>query len=410
MSLRCLQIAAVVLALAGCYHIPGEIARPGEPVKWGRPRLVRRPVASDELPSDSIPMVRVRLTTGNKVTVSSILGLTLACGTARIQVSPGQSVELAADGGLAAKFEGRPWQRFSDTLACQPFEPDMVSVAGRPYHGSLLVFASPDNDLVVINRLPLEEYLYGVVPCEIGPCQPATIEALKAQAVAARSFSMARMAEHRYPGFDLWDSFVRDQEYRGARPEKDVAIQAVDATRGQVIEYGGEVAAALYHANCGGTTSDGSQPFLRSIRDTPGGRRGTRAYCSDRPNFTWRVIVSRERLETALGLLVGRGGRVSVKSFRLDKDQRSGRVKYVNFATGQGNLRVHGNDLRTALALKSQNFEMSKHGNQYTIDGRGYGHGSGMCQDGAVGMARAGRSYTEILYHYYTGIRLVKKY
>jgi stage II sporulation protein D len=104
------------------------------------------------------------------------------------------------------------------------------------------------------------------------------------------------------------------------------------------------------------------------------------------------------------------GASRKVRSVRLDSDRASGRVKYLHFETGAGKVRVHGMDFRSGMGLKSQNFTMTIRNKTVTISGRGWGHGSGMCQDGAVGMARAGVDYRRILSHYYGGVTLKRVY
>jgi stage II sporulation protein D len=175
-----------------------------------------------------------------------------------------------------------------------------------------------------------------------------------------------------------------------------------------VLTYGGDVCVALYHANCGGVTSNGSEPYLRSVPDTPGKRRNAKAYCSGDPNFRWKLSVGRESLNS----VVSRIGcvKAKVRSARLETDKESGRVKYLHFVTDKGNVRVQGSDFRAGMGLKSQNFTMAIRGSTTVFDGRGWGHGSGLCQDGAIGMAQSGVGYKDILHHYYSGVSLTKKY
>jgi stage II sporulation protein D len=381
-----------ILLLAGCcYYAPVATVRRGGGI--GRE-----------------PAVRVRLSTGDAVGISSDRGLVLVAGSLRRQVAADQPVDVRPGAGIAVTVAGRAWQVCRDTLVCTTAPEATIRVGSRRYRGSLLVFGSADEGLIVVNLLPIEAYLAGVVPCEIGSIEPGTVEAVKAQAVAARSFTLARREKHRYAGYDLWDSYLRDQEYQGAGQETEIGRQAVAATRGEVLEYRGLIAEALYHANCGGVTSNGFQPFLKSVRDAPGHRSGAKPYCSGFPNFSWRVVVSRDSLESAVARIAKATGGLSIRGFRLDKDRQSGRVKYLHFGTARGEVRVHGSDFRAGLGLRSQNFGMQMHGSSVTIDGRGFGHGAGMCQDGAVGMARSGSRYKQILCHYYSGVRLTRVY
>ncbi len=297
--------------------------------------------------------------------------------------------------------------RTAETLAVTAGEDGYVRVGDRSYRGRILVFRSADSDLAVVNVLGLEDYLDGVVPCEIGPINVRTLEAVKAQAVAARSYTLSRLGRRQGLGHDLFDSYLRDQEYRGIEREIDFSRQAVQATRGEVIEYDGTVCEALYHANCGGLTADGSQPYLKSVPDTPGHRRGRKAYCSVKPSFSWQTNIRRESLDAVASRLSGK--RCHVRGSKLEID-RSGRVKCVDLTTDRGRVRLPGSDFRMAMVLKSTAFTMTVRSRYVAIVGRGWGHGSGMCQNGAIAMAEAGASYREILHQYYSDVSIEKRY
>ena len=354
------------------------------------------------------PSVRVRLSAGNTAFLSSAQGLVLTAGAFRQSVGPNQVIQAKCENGLFVATDGRSPSRIADTLAVVPAADGFVRVGDRSYRGRLLLFRSADGDLAVVNVLGLEDYLFGVVPCEIGPTNARTVEAVKAQAVAARSFTMTRLGRRQGLGHDLFDSYLRDQEYRGVERETELSRQAVLATRGEVLEYHGDVCEALYHANCGGVTANGSQPYLRSVPDTPGHRPGRKAYCSQKPNFTWQSSFRKESLDVVVSRLSGKGCRV--RSGSLESDRRSGRVKYLCLATSRGSVRLPGSDFRMAMGLRSTAFSMSIRARTVSFSGRGWGHGSGMCQDGAIGMAEAGASYREILQHYYSGVTLKKRY
>jgi len=389
---------AFVLCFAGCcfYHTPRTERTPA-PI----PRQ-ERTVPSGE------PLVRVRLTSGNVPFLSSSRGLTVAAGSQRQSVGSNQSLQVSLERGLVAATGDIVPLRPAETLTVAAGEGGFVRVGDRSYRGRLLLFRSSDGDLAVVNVLGLEDYLLGVVPCEIGPINARTLEAAKAQAVAARSFTMTRLGRRKGLGHDLFDSYLRDQEYRGIERETELSRQAVLATRGEVLEYHGDVCEALYHANCGGATANGSQPYLRSVPDTPGHRPGRKAYCSQKPNFTWQSSFRKESLDVVVSRLSGKGCRV--RSGSLESDRRSGRVKYLCLATSRGSVRLPGSDFRMAMGLRSTAFSMSIRARTVSFSGRGWGHGSGMCQDGAIGMAEADASYREILQHYYSGVTLKKRY
>jgi stage II sporulation protein D len=332
----------------------------------------------------------------------------LSYGAARASLGPNQSVQAAYDRGVRIKQGARLLAESNDTVVVEPAGQGLLRVGDRAYRGRMLLFRSAEGDLAVVNVLGLEQYLAGVVPCEIGPINQATIEAARAQAVAARSFTLNRLGRRKGLGHDLFDSYARDQEYRGALREEAQATQAVQATRGEVLLFQGNPVSALYHANCGGTTSTGDEPYLKGVRDTPGHSRAGKAFCSGQRNSTWRVSVGRESLNAVVSRFFGR--KVVVRSCRLETEKASGRVKRLYFATDRGEVKMPGASLRAGLGLKSQTFKLSFRGGAVVIEGRGYGHGVGMCQDGAVAMALAGYRYRDILRHYYTGASLKKLY
>jgi stage II sporulation protein D len=388
-------VAAAVLFLAGCcYYAPRVTVRQGP---GGR-----GPGSAGE------PLVRVRLSTGSTALLSSSQGLVLASGSARQSVGPNQLTQVKYENGLVVAPAGKSPYRVADTLAVAPASEGFIKVGDRGYRGRLLIFRSADGDLAVVNVLGLEEYLFGVVPCEIGPTNSRTVEAVKAQAVAARSFTLTRSGKRKGLGHDLFDSYLRDQEYRGTECETELSRQAVQATRGEVLEFHGEICEALYHGNCGGVTANGSQPYLRSVPDTPGHRRGRKAYCSDKPSFSWRVSMRKESLDAVASRLSGKKCRV--RGCNIEADRQSHRVKYLHLATDRGSVRLPGSDFRMAMGLKSTGFTMAIRGSTVVFTGHGSGHGSGMCQDGAVGMAEAGANYKQILQHYYSTVSLKKRY
>jgi stage II sporulation protein D len=393
--------AAFVLCFAGCclYHVP-----PGEQRPAPFPRLA---TPEQPLPGGE-PSVRVRLTTNDVAFFSSSKGLTLAAGSSRQSVDPNRSIQVSLEGGMVVVTGGPAPLRTADTLAVAAGEGGFVRVGDRSYRGRLLLFRSTDGDLAVVNVLGLEDYLLGVVPCEIGPINVRTLEAAKAQAVAARSFTMTRLGRRKGLGHDLFDSYLRDQEYRGIERETELSRRAVTVTRGEVLEYEDRICEALYHGNCGGVTANGSQPYLRSVPDTPGHRRGSKAYCSEKPSSSWQTSLRRDSLDAVASRLSGK--RCRVRAVSLETDRESGRVKCLQFATDHGSLRVPGSDFRMAMGLRSTAFTVSIQGRTASFKGRGWGHGSGMCQDGAIAMAQAGASYRDILQQYYSGVSLAKRY
>lgn len=255
---------------------------------------------------------------------------------------------------------------------------------GHRYRGKLMLKAGK-----VINYLPLEEYLYSVVAAEMG--YRREFEALKAQAVAARTYAVRKMGERRNRDYDIHAAPEVDQKYVGMDNEYVGACDAVNATRGEILVYGGEPIRALYSACCGGYTNDPPEGW-----DTPYLVGKPDPYCKGSPYERWRVTLSRGELEAKLGC--------RVQSIKVVARNRAGRVRFVEI----NGKRMVGGEFRARLELPSTWFEVKERGDSIIIEGRGYGHGYGMCQWGAIGMAKRGYSYRQILGFYYPGTRVVR--
>ncbi|MGQ0646026.1 MAG: SpoIID/LytB domain-containing protein [Gemmatimonadaceae bacterium] len=325
----------------------------------------------------------------------------------------------------AASLDGRHVTAWSDEpFTLTPDGPDaLVSHAARRYRGELRYVAT-DTAVLVVNVLPLDEYLRGVVPLEIGPRKPNEASAIEAQAIAARSYTVVRALEGVSRLFDLTARPV-DQVYGGVDAELSVSDAAVRATSGVVLSFGGQVVRAPYHSTCGGSTaapaevwSGGSERYLRSVSDRMSGP--DRAWCDISPRFRWERSFDERAILDAVARQAG-GQRVPrVRMARVASLTPSGRVGRLAFDTDAGTVTMTGNDMRFALRdvggeiLNSTYFSLEpvvgRNGglSQLTLRGRGNGHGVGMCQWGAIGRARAGWDAAAILEAYYPGTQLAR--
>jgi stage II sporulation protein D len=275
-----------------------------------------------------------------------------------------------------------------------------IQLAGRSYRGALELRRTALGRLTVINDVDLEEYVYGVVRSEMDPRWPP--EALRAQAVAARTLAMYSAGRFAAEGYDV-RATTDSQVYGGVAAEDARTTAAVDATRGVFVLYGGRAAFAAFHADSGGATESselvwgGVVPHLRGVPDP---------YSRDAPNHQWTVRVDARALEQRLV----RAGRPISGLQRADVlvASPSGRVTTVRVSTANGAVDIRGQDLRAALGLstvRSTLFTVRTLGDgTIEINGRGSGHGVGMSQWGARGLAMAGRDHSEILRYYYTGV------
>lgn len=276
-----------------------------------------------------------------------------------------------------------------------------IALNDGAYFGGLELIAEPSG-LVVINLLPLETYLLGIVGNEMSPNWP--VEALKAQAVAARTYAMHRRVMMRGKNrlYDL-ESTVISQVYKGAARISDNVIEAVRATRGEVMAYNHNLVEALFHSTCGGHTLSaesvfgGSVPYLQGVRCQD---------CEDSPRYHWEARFRASEVERRL-----RAKRL-IRGSLAWMERREGE-ETVRVKAGGKLYRLNPKSVRSALGntqLYSTRFSAKTAGGKVEIEGHGFGHGVGMCQWGAHGMAERGRGYREILARYYLNVVIRKLY
>ncbi len=284
-------------------------------------------------------------------------------------------------------------------------DPGATVLAGaRRYRGGLVVKPAVDETLTVVAELGVEEYLLGVLPHEMEPSWP--LEALKAQAVVARTFAYYHLGKYRKAGFDL-TADTRSQVYGGVGAENEAVRRAVSATRGEVLGYKGELLDVYYHACCGGHTADYAVvwgqgrkiPPLRGVKDK---------YCPKSPLGRWKALIPKDEALAALQTRRMVGGKL--KSFRLGRRDGAGYVRTFLANVGGEALVVNAEQFRKAVgatvlrSLRLRKASLGRHGVEF--EGSGSGHGVGLCQWGARIQAEAGRKYETILKHYYPGSTL----
>ncbi len=280
------------------------------------------------------------------------------------------------------------------------------------YHNKILIkkgivhrFPTIHN-LTAINILPIEEYLYGVVSSEIGEAKENEYESIKAQAVCARSYTMSLLGQRK--DFDIYGSYLYDQEYKGTAREYPLAIKAVNETRGEIMQYKNEPILAQYHACCGGRTTFGRYPYLQPIIDAPNHSRHKKPYCQDSPYFEWNMKIGRDSFESTILKLAGIPYKFRLNP-KLEINKKTKRVEYFKFKSDK-EYKVSAESFRKALNLRSTFFTCKIKNDSTEIIGHGWGHGIGLCQYGAMAMARQKITYKNILKHYYSNIKFFRAY
>lgn len=330
----------------------------------------------------------------------------------------------AQSGRVILESSGNRYRSDGKSLVLEAWMPEhQVSLNGKSYRGAM-EFTATNGTLRVVNVLGVEDYLRGVVPNEIGRLDSTMFEALKAQAVAARTYAYKHFRSRSSQGFDVYAD-VRDQVYDGADGEGDLANQAIDASSGVVMQHQGSLIEAYYHSTCGGHTESVEAwnrkgvPYLKPVPDVdPQGN----AWCSLSSYSTWEFRYTWSELTTIAMKYLSTANPDTLFPFqRIERvmilDRHPGyRVASVLFVTDRGTFVVKGDKNRWLFrnpknpekTLPSAWFELSSDSEGVTLRGRGFGHGIGLCQMGARALAKAGYGYKEILWHYYPNVDLVK--
>jgi stage II sporulation protein D len=362
----------------------------------------------------------------------------LQSGANRLLISRGQSENMVVDEPVVVspdKPEG------TVTLFEVKFGDNNFwsSAEDRSYRGEMEL--SIDNGIIkIINVLSVEEYLYGVVPSEMPSNWP--LEALKTQAVAARSETMAKLGRHRSDGFDLCAE-VHCQVYSGVEKETELGNMAVDSTRGIILEYNSKAVDAIYSSNCGGHTQDNifgdkeAVAYFTGVEDTDDAHKPVfplspfemESWLKDPPagiycnipeygkmsSFRWIRIYSAQQMRQLIDNFSPVG---EIKRIVVTRRNLSGHVDKLKIVGSDGSCIIEKElNIRRVLGnLRSSMFKVeAKYGKDHALKdfifyGGGWGHGVGMCQAGSCGMAKSGKSYQEILRHYFSRAHLKKIY
>jgi stage II sporulation protein D len=308
----------------------------------------------------------------------------------------------ASSGGVVTVSGKKAWQ-----LTLQPKDNGFIYIGDRWYRGALRLVRTA-NGLTAINKVNMEEYLASVIGKEMYPTWP--LEALKAQAVASRSYAMYQTKKPKFKLFDVADT-VSSQVYVGITGEAPSTQEAVRATAGQVLSYGGQVVEAVFHSSSGGHTENAEyvwikpKPYLLGVPD----------FDQTAPFFQWTTSWTSADLRKRLP------GLGTIVSMTPVKTSPTGRIQTIKIQGSTKAQIMKGSDFRRALGLRSTLFTAKpQYGplasekppatlppSGFVIEGRGNGHGLGMSQWGAYGMANAGKTYPEILAHYFQKTQIV---
>ncbi len=278
---------------------------------------------------------------------------------------------------------------------------DAMYLNSRAYRGFFRISMAPEG-LLLVNHVPIESYLYSVVPKEMPDSWP--MHALMAQAVAARTYALFMKEKNQFNPYDV-EATTSSQVYGGYTAETIRARHAVNATAGQVMTYKGKLILAFFHSNSGGYTEnpihvwDTYFPYLRGRPDQ---------YSENTPDSTWEYFLSYKEVIKKLnqsGLKID-----TIRQLKAAGKSKSGRNIIIEVVSDSGIQHLKSNQFRESVGethLKSTFFNMIHRPGGILFKGKGFGHGVGMSQWGANHMAVAGENYINILKYYYQGIDIV---
>lgn len=307
----------------------------------------------------------------------------------------GDSLEIRVPGDTLGKCALFYLQANSDTCSFR-IKPIVPSSGTRTYDYDLLISVNA-GQLFCRNNVVLESYVGGVVESESGG--RSFLEFYKVQAIICRTYALAHINRHFIDGFDVCDG-VHCQVYR-SKTQEPLIKEAVTGTEGLVIvDKNLNLITAAFHSNCGGQTANSGDvwaanlSYLQGVEDT---------FCRKMPQANWQRKIARtdwlNYLETKHKYPV-EDSNACYKAMHMTQYDREKEYVY-------GNIRIPYRQIRSDWQLKSAYFSITEQQDSIVIKGRGYGHGVGLCQEGAIRMAKLGHSYDSIIKYYYKNVEIV---
>ncbi|MDA2934599.1 SpoIID/LytB domain-containing protein [Acidobacteria bacterium AH-259-D05] len=392
LSMALVFFCSMVLLISGCggkRRAPPVIAAPS-----GGPPPVTRPGEINKAP-------RIRVLLKENFRSVSIEGSDLA----PVLVIKAQGGRLHLGDGKGRVFGS------GSGFRVKPLPGTLLKLNGVPYQEVIEVFINPLRQAVAVNELSLESYLRGVVPNELSSSKLSRSEAIKTLAIAARTFAFSSFGQHAIRGFDVY-SDSRSQVYRGVRSEQPLSNRMIEETRGMIATYKNKPIVAFYSSTCGGLTEDYEEVFHSD--PIPYLRGGATCPDSASPYHSWSEHISISRIQSKLDQLAGVG-----KLMRLEPVRKSrwGRTVEMRIVGSKGEKILKGPAIRSALGLRSNwiiDLTVHRDSSGYIVEihanGKGWGHGVGLCQLGTVELARQGWNFERILKHYYKGIEVTRRW
>ena len=301
-------------------------------------------------------------------------------------------------------------EKFAATQLTVYNSSEQYAINNRSFRGKIIIHKMSNGKIGVVNVLPVEDYLVGIINSEISSMWP--IESIKAQVVAARTYSLKRIQDMRNSAkpYDIFATTL-DQVYHGSHLEDSKSRKAVRETRGETLNKQGKIFKTYYHSCCGGKTEHIHNVWPQKIMSASKQSSVIDKFCARSPAITWEHRISLVDLEN---LLQANNVQLSsIQDIATTQLPDSPRIDQVLIIDQAGLSMIKATSLRKWIGYKkfrSTWFNVGIENNHVVFAGRGYGHGVGMCQWGVKGMAEAGHSYKEILSFYYPNAQLATNY
>jgi len=329
------------------------------------------------------------------------------------------------NGAIQISISGEKSNKLADKFLLKSKRPNQQFVINDKNYLGDLSCELINNQIHSINIVDLETYLKGVVPFEIGRLDKSKFEATKAQAIASRTYALKKIQVNKnakiFRPYDILAG-ISDQVYNGNTNRHKLSDSAIERTSGQVIAFENKLIDAFYHSTCGGKTefgknafTNGDRPYLRGVSDN----FGNGDFCENSPHYRWKESIFFKNIEKAIQ---NNNEQNSIKDVVVTDRFQSGRIRRLAILSENKTPQILiGNNIRQKLRrsdgqiLRSALFRIAQFGPKGNPDGilligAGNGHGVGMCQWGAIGMAKQGFNCEQILYHYYRGTKIKKVY
>lgn len=347
--------------------------------------------------------IRVLVAEGQKILkISSKGDYTIQALPARVTIAKGRDLDRVALTAVASGFRLGKEEWLCRGIRIIPKKDGDVYVNQAGFRGVVDIYQNADGLLYAVNRLDIEKYLYGVLHHEVAPWWP--MEALKAQAVAARTYALYQASVSKALLYDV-KSTTSSQVYGGSTTERYRTKKAVDLTKGQTLTYQAKIFPAYFHATCAGMTAGADELWKINLGPIAGGVQCN--YCRISPHYYWHARIPLSDIEEKLN----QSGRPVGQILKLEviSQTPSGRAGSLRITGTVGEAVIAAKDFRIWVGgdkMRSTFFTVVIRDDAAIFNGKGWGHGVGLCQWGSLGQSLLGKSYKEILNFYYPGAEI----